>query len=189
MSAAGSVRPSTFSLPALTLVIGGARSGKSRLAERLVTASGRPRTYIATAQPFDAEMQDRITRHRDDRGPDWTTLEAPLDVGQALAACDPAGAVLLDCATLWLSNTLLAGLNLDDATQDLIATLASSPAPLVIVSNEVGWGIVPDNALARQFRDAQGRLNQQIAARAPLVIGVMAGLPFALKGSLPEAIL
>ncbi|TGD64589.1 bifunctional adenosylcobinamide kinase/adenosylcobinamide-phosphate guanylyltransferase [Tabrizicola sp. WMC-M-20] len=189
MSAPGSLQPSTFSLPALSLVIGGARSGKSRLAERLVSASGRPRTYIATAQPFDAEMRDRIARHRDDRGPDWTTLEAPLDIASALAACDPAGAILLDCATLWLSNALLAGQNLDDATQALLDTLETSPAPVVIVSNEVGWGIVPENALARQFRDAQGRLNQKIATRARLVIGVMAGLPFTLKGSLPEGIL
>ncbi|MFN4154953.1 MAG: bifunctional adenosylcobinamide kinase/adenosylcobinamide-phosphate guanylyltransferase [Paracoccaceae bacterium] len=189
MTATGSLPPSTFSLPALSLVVGGARSGKSRLAERLVTASGRPRTYIATAQAFDAEMRDRIARHRADRGPDWTTIEAPTDIAPALAACGPAGVVLIDCATLWLSNMLLAGQNLDDASQRLAETLTTSAAPIVIVSNEVGMGIVPENALARQFRDVQGRLNQLIATRAGLVVGVMAGLPMVLKGSLPEGIL
>lgn len=189
MSPTGSLFPSTFSLPALTLVVGGARSGKSRLAERLVTATGRPRTYIATAQAFDAEMRSRIDQHRTDRGPDWTTLEAPLDIAAALRGCNPAGAILLDCATLWLSNTLLADQDLDDASQRLIDALATSPAPVVVVSNEVGWGIVPENALARRFRDAQGRLNQMIAARAGLVVGVMAGLPIVLRGNLPEGLL
>ncbi|MDO8882629.1 MAG: bifunctional adenosylcobinamide kinase/adenosylcobinamide-phosphate guanylyltransferase [Pseudotabrizicola sp.] len=184
----GSVSASTFSLPALTLVIGGARSGKSRIAETLVTATGRPRTYIATAQAFDTEMRDRITRHLTDRGPGWTTIEAPLDIATALAGSDPAGTILLDCATLWLSNVMLAGHNVDRACQALLETFATSPAPIVIVSNEVGMGIVPENALARHFRDAQGRLNQNIAARAGLVVGVMAGLPFALKGTLPEGI-
>lgn len=189
MTATGSLSTSTFSLPALTLVVGGARSGKSRLAERLVTATGRHRTYIATAQAFDAEMRTRIAQHLTDRGPDWTTIEAPTDISTALKGCDPAGAILLDCATLWLSNVLFAGHDLHQASQDLVDTLTSSPAPVVVVSNEVGWGIVPENALARQFRDAQGRLNQMIAARAGLVIGVMAGLPFALKGTLPEGAL
>ncbi|MFN4131208.1 MAG: bifunctional adenosylcobinamide kinase/adenosylcobinamide-phosphate guanylyltransferase [Paracoccaceae bacterium] len=159
------------------------------MAEKLVTATGRPRTYIATAQAFDTEMRARIDQHRSDRGPDWTTHEAPTDIATALATCDPAGAILLDCATLWLSNMLLAGQNLDDASHQLVNTLTTSPAPIVIVSNEVGWGIVPENALARQFRDAQGRLNQMIAARADLVVGVMAGLPFALKGTLTEGAL
>lgn len=189
MPATGSLQPSTFSLPALTLVIGGARSGKSRLAERLVTATGRPRLYIATAQAFDDEMRSRIDQHQTDRGPDWTTVEAPLDIAAALGQCNPAGAILLDCATLWLTNVLLADQDLDAACQDLLQALASSPAPIVVVSNEVGWSIVPDNALARRFRDAQGRLNQMIAARAGLVVGVMAGLPILLKGTLPEGVL
>lgn len=189
MTETGSLSPSTFSLPALTLVIGGARSGKSRLAERLVSATRRPRTYIATAQAFDTEMSDRIAQHISDRGPDWTTIEAPTDIATALASCDPAGAILFDCATLWLSNMLLSDHDLNDASQKLMETLSTSPAPIVIVSNEVGWGIVPENALARRFRDAQGRLNQMIAARAALVIGAMAGLPFTLKGTLPEGIL
>lgn len=185
MTQAGSLFASTFSLPALTLVIGGARSGKSGVAERLVTATGRARSYIATAQAFDDEMRSRIDRHRSDRGPAWHTIEAPQDVAGALAKVDPTGVVLLDCATLWLSNVMLAGEDVDRASLALVETLAGSPAPVVVVSNEVGWSIVPENALARQFRDAQGRLNQRLAARADLVVAVMAGLPLTLKGSLP----
>jgi adenosylcobinamide kinase/adenosylcobinamide-phosphate guanylyltransferase len=183
---AGSPADERKLLPHLSLVVGGARSGKSRLAERLVIGSGRPRRYIATAQAWDDEMRDRIARHRADRGADWTTVEAPLDLAAALAAAGPAEAVLVDCATLWLSNHLLADHDLDAQGAALLAALATCPAPVTVVSNEVGWGIVPDNALARAFRDAQGRLNQQIAAQADLVIGVMAGLPMILKGKLPE---
>ena len=174
-----------FLLPPLSLVIGGARSGKSGLAERLVTGSGRTRRYIATAEAWDDEMRDRITRHRADRGQGWITVEAPLDLTAALAKADPTEVVLVDCATLWLTNHLLAEHDLAAETAALLAALAACAAPVVVVSNEVGWGIVPDNALARAFRDAQGRLNQQIAAEAGLVVGVMAGLPMVLKGRLP----
>jgi len=167
-------------------VVGGARSGKSRLAETLVTSSGLPRVYIATAQAFDEEMQARIDQHIRDRGPDWTTVEQPLTLAKALAACQPKQAILVDCATLWLSNQLLDGADLPKMCAGLLAALAICPAPVVIVSNEVGWGIVPENALARTFRDAQGRLNQQLAAQAGLVIGVMAGLPMVLKGEMPQ---
>jgi adenosylcobinamide kinase/adenosylcobinamide-phosphate guanylyltransferase len=184
----GSLPVSTFSLPNLCLVVGGARSGKSRIAEALVKGTGRPRVYIATAQAFDDEMRDRIARHITDRGPDWTTIEAPTDLAAALMACAPEDAVLVDCATLWLSNIMLNGQNVEEKCLYLMETLSRSRAPVVIVSNEVGWGIVPENALARRFRDAQGRLNQTIAARAGLVVGVMAGLPFALKGTLPEGL-
>lgn len=183
---AGSPADERKLLPRLALLVGGARSGKSRLAERLVIGSGRPRRYIATAQAWDDEMRDRIARHRADRGADWTTVEAPLDLAAALAAAGPGEAVLVDCATLWLSNHLLADHDLAAESNALLAALATCPAPVVIVSNEVGWGIVPENALARAFRDAQGRLNQQIAAQADLVVGVMAGLPMVLKGKLPE---
>lgn len=169
-------------------MVGGARSGKSRIAEALVTGTGRPRVYIATAQAFDDEMRDRIAHHVLDRGPDWTTIESPTDLAGALATCSADATVLVDCATLWLSNIMLKDLNIEENTQHLIDTLSNSPAPVVIVSNEVGWGIVPENALARRFRDAQGRLNQMIAARAGLVVGVMAGLPFALKGTLPQGL-
>jgi adenosylcobinamide kinase/adenosylcobinamide-phosphate guanylyltransferase len=166
-------------------VLGGARSGKSAFAENLITATGRRRIYIATAEAWDDEMRDRIARHRQDRGDGWETVDAPLDLSAALAAIPADAAVLVDCATLWLTNHMLAGHDLAAETGQLLASLAACAAPVAVVSNEVGWGIVPDNALARRFRDAQGRLNQLLAAQADLVVGVMAGLPFALKGRLP----
>jgi adenosylcobinamide kinase/adenosylcobinamide-phosphate guanylyltransferase len=175
----------TGSLPALTLVIGGARSGKSAFAEGLATASTRPRRYIATAEAWDDEMRDRIARHRQDRGAGWLTIEAPLDLAAALAEARADEVVLVDCATLWLTNHLLADHDLDDLTTALVAALSTCAASVVIVSNEVGFGIVPDNALARRFRDAQGRLNQRLAAEAGLVVTVIAGLPLVLKGRLP----
>jgi len=172
-------------LPQFTLVIGGARSGKSTLAETLVTATARPRRYIATAEAWDDEMRARIARHLQERGPAWTTVEAPLDLAAALADADPGEVVLVDCATLWLTNHLLADHDLEGEAAALIAALLSCKAPVVIVSNEVGWGIVPDNALGRRFRDAQGRLNQGLAQTADLVVTVIAGLPLVLKGRLP----
>ncbi len=176
----------TGSLPPLTLVVGGARSGKSAFAERLILGSARPRRYIATAEAWDDEMRDRIARHRKDRGTGWTTVEAPLDLAGALSGASDAEAVLVDCATLWLTNHLLADHDLSAESAGLLAALAACPAPVVIVSNETGWGIVPENALARRFRDEQGRLNQRLAARAGLVVTVIAGLPMVLKGALPE---
>ena len=175
----------TGSLPPLTLVVGGARSGKSAFAERLITASGRARRYITTAEAWDDEMRDRIARHRQDRGAAWTTVEAPLDLAAALAAAHPDEAVLVDCATLWLTNHLLAEHDLPTEISRLLTGLESCAAPVIVVSNETGWGIVPDNALARRFRDEQGRLNQRLAAEAQLVVTVIAGLPLALKGALP----
>jgi adenosylcobinamide kinase/adenosylcobinamide-phosphate guanylyltransferase len=175
----------TGSLPPLTLVIGGARSGKSAFAERLITDSSRPRRYIATAEAWDDEMRDRIAGHREDRGQAWTTVEAPLDLAAALSEVPQDEAVLIDCATLWLTNHLLADHDLAAETSGLLAALAACPAPVVMVSNETGWGIVPENALARRFRDEQGRLNQRLATRAGLVVTVIAGLPLVLKGSLP----
>ena len=182
---AGSPADETKLLPRLSLVVGGARSGKSGLAERLVSGSGLGRRYIATAQAWDDEMRDRIARHRADRGAGWITVEAPLDLVAALAGARQDEAVLVDCATLWLSNHLLADHDLAAESRALLAALDACAAPVVVVSNEVGWGIVPENALARAFRDAQGRLNQQIAAQAGLVVGVMAGLPMVLKGRMP----
>lgn len=175
----------TGSLPPLTLIIGGARSGKSSFAERLIRATNRPRRYIATAQAWDDEMRARIAQHRQDRGEDWTTVEAPLDVAAALADAEPGEAVLVDCATLWLTNHLLADHDLADQTTQLLTALAACRAPVVIVSNETGWGIVPENALARRFRDEQGRLNQRLAQASALVVTVIAGLPLTLKGQLP----
>lgn len=150
--------------------------------------TGRPRRYIATAEAFDDEMRARIARHRADRGAGWTTVEAPRDLAGALAHADPAEIVLVDCATLWLSNHMIADQDPETATEGLLAALAATAAPVVVVSNEVGWSIVPENALARAFRDAQGRLNQRLAAKAGLVVAVMAGLPVALKGALPPGL-
>jgi adenosylcobinamide kinase / adenosylcobinamide-phosphate guanylyltransferase len=172
----------------LSLVIGGARSGKSAQAERLVQATGRPRIYIATAQAWDDEMRDRIARHQQDRGQGWQTFEAPLDLCAALAGVPESAAVLIDCATLWLSNQMLADRDPEAESRALLDGLATCAAPVTIVSNEVGWSIVPENALARRFRDAQGRLNQRLAAQADLVVAVMAGLPMVLKGALPEGL-
>lgn len=172
-------------LPALSVVIGGARSGKSRFAERLITKSRQNPRYIATAQAWDDEMRARIAQHQTDRGTGWITVEAPLRLDDALARAQRGEAVLVDCATLWLSNHLLAEHDLAVECANLLAALSACSAPVVVVTNEVGFGIVPDNALARRFRDAQGRLNQQLAAQADLAVLVVAGLPLVLKGVLP----
>lgn len=172
-------------LPAQSLVLGGAASGKSLFAEGLVQQSGRPMIYLATAQAFDDEMRAKLAHHKSRRGPGWRTIEEPMDVGRTLAALGGDTAVLLDCVTMWLSNQLLAEADLEEAEASLMAGLALCAAPVVMVSNEVGLSVVPDNALARRFRDAQGRLNQKLAARADLVVNVVAGLPQVLKGHLP----
>jgi adenosylcobinamide kinase / adenosylcobinamide-phosphate guanylyltransferase len=166
----------------LTLVLGGARSGKSRYAEGLLTALPSPWIYLATADARDAEMAERIAAHRTRRGTGWQTIEAPHDLALRLEAA-PAGApVLVDCLTLWLSNRMLAEVDVDTEIGHLEAALDRRAGPVVLVSNEVGFGIVPDNALARRFRDLQGRLNQRIAARADRVVLVVAGLPLIMKG-------
>lgn len=172
-------------LPRLSLVLGGAASGKSCFAERLVIRSGRPRIYLATAQAFDDEMRTRLSRHQEMRGPDWRTCEAPLDLGPSLEQAKTHEVVLLDCITMWLSNHLLEDHNLDEARTALFTSLDSCAAPVVMVSNEVGMSVVPDNALARRFLEAQGRLNQALAARSELVCNIIAGLPQVLKGRLP----
>ena len=172
-------------LPGLTLILGGAASGKSAFAESLVTGTGRGRVYLATAQILDAEMREKVCKHKEMRGNGWRTIEAPLDVGRALAGISGDQTVLLDCITMWLSNHLLAELDLEEAHANLLAGLALCSAPVVVVSNEVGLSIVPENALARRFQGAQGRLNQKLAAQAGLVVNVTAGLPQVLKGQLP----
>jgi adenosylcobinamide kinase/adenosylcobinamide-phosphate guanylyltransferase len=166
-------------------VLGGAASGKSAFAEALVSATGRNRLYIATAQAFDAEMTAKIAAHRAARGPGWRTVEAPLDPAPVLRAASAQEVVLLDCATLWLSNLILAEADLAAAETALIDALAACAAPVVVVSNEVGQGLVPDTALGRRFRAAQGALNQRLATRADLAVLVVAGLPLVLKGTLP----
>jgi len=167
------------------LVLGGAASGKSAFAESLVKGTGRKLTYFATAQIFDDEMRDKVSRHQKMRGTEWHTIEEPLDLGPALAAVEGDEVVLLDCATMWLSNHILADNELDKAGQSLMAGLLHCSAPVVVVSNEVGLSVVPENALARRFRQAQGELNQKLAERADLVVNVVAGLPQVLKGNLP----
>lgn len=165
----------------LTLVLGGARSGKSAYAEGLIAALPAPWSYIATAQSFDAEMTTRIAQHQQRRGEGWVTTEAPLDLPGALRSLPPGRPVLVDCLTLWVTNVMLAERDVDHATADLIAALATVSAPCVLVSNEVGFGIVPDNALARAFRDHAGRLHQKLAAVAGRVVLVVAGLPLVVK--------
>jgi adenosylcobinamide kinase/adenosylcobinamide-phosphate guanylyltransferase len=166
----------------LTLVLGGARSGKSRYAESLVMALPSPWLYVATAEARDSDMAERVAVHQARRGPSWTTVETPRDIAGALAANANTPA-LVDCLTLWLSNVLLADADVDAEIEHLDGALARAAAPIVLVANEVGSGIVPDNALGRRFRDLQGLLNQRIAARAARVFLVVAGLPLTLKGS------
>lgn len=166
-------------LPPLTLVIGAAASGKSRFAEGLLDGAKR-KIYLATAQAHDAEMRAKIDLHAARRGAEWHTVNAPLDLDPALGTADAP--VLLDCATMWLTNHLLADHDLTVQEAALLDALAACPAPVIVVSNEVGAGIVPENALARAFREAQGRLNQRLAVQADQVALVAAGLPLWLKG-------
>lgn len=163
-------------------VLGGARSGKSRHAQRLAEKGGGALIFVATAQAFDAEMTARIARHRADRDARWRTVEAPVDLAAAIRTADAPGAtILVDCLTLWTSNLLLANADIPAATDALLGALAAAAARVVLVANEVGWGIVPDNALARAFRDAAGIVNQRVAAAADQVDLIVAGLPLALK--------
>jgi adenosylcobinamide kinase/adenosylcobinamide-phosphate guanylyltransferase len=165
----------------LALVLGGARSGKSRHAEALVTALPPPWLYIATGEPRDNEMAARIAAHRARRGVQWRTVEAPRDLAGALARAPADAAVLVDCLTLWLSNVMLAGADVEVEIARLERALADRGGHTVLVANEVGLGIVPDNALARRFRDAAGRLNQRLAAAADRVVLLVAGVPVKVK--------
>ncbi|OWV77308.1 adenosylcobinamide kinase/adenosylcobinamide phosphate guanyltransferase [Rhizobium sp. R339] len=166
-----------------SLVLGGARSGKSRFAENLITSSGLERHYIATGRAWDDEMQARIDQHKADRGGSWTTHEEPLDLAERLKAIDGAGrAIIVDCLTLWLTNLMMEGRDIALQAAALAAWLPQAKAKLVIVSNEVGLGIVPENRMAREFRDHAGRLHQMIAAKADEVYFIAAGLPLKMKG-------
>ena len=180
-------------LPPLTLVLGGARSGKSAYAESLFT--GPEAVYVATAEAIDDEMRDRIARHRARRGAGWTTVEAPLDLAGALRARarprarNGSGGVLVDCLTVWLGNLMHAGRDVDREAGSLLESLAPAApeapvapkASVVLVANEVGFGVIPDNPMARAFRDHAGRLNQALAGRADRVVFVAAGIPLVLK--------
>lgn len=160
------------------LILGGARSGKSRHAQAIAEAIGGALTYVATAQALDDEMTDRIARHRRDRDARWTTVEAPLDLGDAIAASGgPDGVILIDCLTLWTANLLLGDHDAEGAIDALIASIGLASAKVILVANETGLGIVPDNALARRFRDLAGIVNQRVAAAVDAVDFVLAGIP------------
>ena len=170
-----------MTIPPLTLVLGGARSGKSRHAETLIEALPAPWIYIATAQAYDEEMRARIAEHRARRSPDWRTTDAPMALPEALRAVPPGRPVLVDCLTLWLTNLILAERDIAIATGDLMLACREAQGPIVLVSNEVGLGIVPENALARRFRDEAGRLHQRLASQAERVVFMVAGLPMQVK--------
>lgn len=163
-------------------VLGGARSGKSRYAQARAESLPGDLLYLATAQAFDTEMEERIAHHQADRGPRWSTLDVPLDLPAAiLAHAAPDRVLLVDCLTLWTSNLMFAERDLDAETEALATAVAQAVGPVLLVANEVGLGIVPDNALARRFRDAAGRINQAVAAAADEVQFIAAGLPLRLK--------
>lgn len=163
-------------------VLGGARSGKSRYAQARAEAAGSRPVFVATAEAFDDEMGERIARHRADRDARWTTVEAPRDLPAAIDALNSREtALLVDCLTLWVSNMLLAEADISRASRQLCDAISRFDGTLILVANEVGLGIVPDNALARAFRDAAGQLNQSVAATVQEVVLITAGLPLTLK--------
>ena len=181
--------PSSFHGNAgVCLVLGGARSGKSLFAERQIEATGLSACYVATAEARDAEMAERIHRHRQRRGNVWKTVEEPLHLAEALDnAISPGSAVLVDCLTIWLANVMASGQSPERDIDGLLHVLGKATGPVVLVSNEVGMGIVPENALAREFRDEAGVMHQRIGAIAGRVILVAAGLPLVLKGPPPNS--
>jgi adenosylcobinamide kinase/adenosylcobinamide-phosphate guanylyltransferase len=163
-------------------VLGGARSGKSRFAQARAEATGLDRLFVATAQAFDDEMRDRIDRHRDERGMLWDTIEAPIDLAPVIDShARPDRVMLIDCLTLWTSNLLLDDRDISAATDALVAAILRASGPVILVANEVGLSIVPDNRLARRFRDEAGIVNQRVAAICAEVQFIAAGLPIALK--------
>ena len=163
------------------LITGGARSGKSSFAEKRTLSYGTPVIYIATAQAFDEEMENRIRLHQQRRGDEWRTISEPLAIANMLASLDGQGACLVDCLTLWLSNLIFAEEDISKATSSLIEAIAARRDPVILVTNEVGGGIVPENALARRFRDEAGRLNQIVAEAVDEVYTCISGIPLKLK--------
>jgi len=163
------------------LITGGARSGKSSFAEQRVKVFGAPLVYIATAEALDSEMKDRIALHKARRGPDWQTVHAPLNLPQALREADGKGPCLVDCLTIWLNNLMFSEQGTATAADQLVAAIAARSDPVVLVTNEVGSGIVPENALARRFRDEAGRMNQIIAAAVDEVYISISGIPVRIK--------
>jgi len=166
----------------ITLVLGGARSGKSAFAERLILGSGMRPVYLATGRAFDEEMSERISIHQDRRGKEWETVEEPLALADTLQQTAVNGrAVLVDCLTLWVTNLMMADADVMRECDDLVSVLPSLKSPVVFVSNEVGLGIVPENKMAREFRDLAGNVNQRIASSCDTAWFVAAGLPLSLK--------
>ncbi len=173
----------TSTSPGAALVLGGARSGKSAFAERLVAETGLSRHYIATGRAFDDEMRARISKHREDRGEGWQTHEEPLALAARIRDVARADrAVLVDCLTLWVTNLMLEERDIAAECSGLVEALRQAPGRIVLVSNEVGLGIVPENRMARAFRDHAGRLHQEVAALVPEVYFIAAGLPLKMKG-------
>lgn len=171
------------SLPSLSFILGGARSGKSSHAQRLAEACGNRPLMIATAQAFDDEMRERIALHQAERGEQWITIEAPIDLPGAIAqvAGDVPSVIVVDCLTLWLTNLILADLDIASASAALLDACRATPHPVILVSNETGLGIVPVDPLSRRFRDEAGRLHQRVAADADDVTLMVAGLAMAVK--------
>jgi adenosyl cobinamide kinase/adenosyl cobinamide phosphate guanylyltransferase len=165
----------------LTLVLGGARSGKSRYALDLAMAGHPPFVYIATAEALDEEMRSRIAEHKAARGQDWSTIEAPIDLGAALASAPASAPVVVDCLTLWLSNLMIGYHEIDAAVTSFEEALDRRSAPTILVSNEVGLGVVPETQLGRAFRDRAGSLHQRLAAKAERVVFMVAGVPMRVK--------
>jgi adenosylcobinamide kinase/adenosylcobinamide-phosphate guanylyltransferase len=173
----------------VTLILGGARSGKSSFAQTLAEHCWQAPLYLATAEILDHEMEERIRLHKTKRGPRWACLEEPLNLAQAITQPHPGrDGILVDCLTLWLSNVLLkeGAPAVKTRKTDLLQALTATPTDIILVSNEVGMGIVPDSELGREFRDLQGWLNQDVATVADTVVFIAAGLPLMLKGSLPS---
>jgi adenosylcobinamide kinase/adenosylcobinamide-phosphate guanylyltransferase len=170
-----------------TLIIGGCRSGKSSMAIDLANRYGasEKKIFIATCVPLDTEMQDRVQKHKDERDNLWQTLEIPINLSQAIRENSPnADVILIDCITLWVNNLLMEtsdNKTISDNIQDLVSALDAACCPVILVSNEVGTGIVPENALARLFRDYAGFANQQIAKHVQKVIWMVAGIPVTIK--------
>jgi adenosylcobinamide kinase/adenosylcobinamide-phosphate guanylyltransferase len=165
------------------LVLGGARSGKTAFAESLTLRTGKFPAYLATAEILDAEMRERVQLHREQRAARFHTIEEPIELSEAIrAAAEAHDAILVDCLTLWITNLIMADRNVADAVDELVETLAAVQASVILVSNEVGLGIVPDNAMARMFRDLAGAAHQRLAEICDEAYFIVAGLPITLKG-------
>lgn len=172
--------------PKLALVTGGASSGKTAFAVALAESFGGPSLYIATATARDEEMRKKIEAHQLRRGAGWETLECPTGAAGAIRERRGGETILVDCLTLWLSGLLEAGQNVPEAIEDLVNSSKASPCPVIMVTNELGQGIVPADRQSRVFRDLHGQMNQQVAKSSSLVVNVVSGIPIALKGALPE---